>query len=151
MAAGISGARSMKKDIENREDIDLLMREFYAAAMADENIGYIFTDVAKLDLNKHLPVIGDFWETLLFRTGDYGRHGRNPLQVHGELDEKSPLRQQHFERWLEIFTQTVDRSFSGAVAEFIKMRAEAIAGRMLAFVADRDRMINGPESVAEAR
>ena len=73
----------MKQDIENREDIDELMREFYAAAMTDEVIGYIFTDVAKLDLDHHLPIIGDFWETMLFQTGSYAKHGRNPMQVHG--------------------------------------------------------------------
>ncbi len=93
----------MKHDLENREDIDLLMREFYSEAMADDVIGYIFTDVAKLDLDHHLPIIGDFWESMLFQTGVYQKHGRNPLQVHAELDEKSPLEFEHFERWLEIF------------------------------------------------
>src|SRR4051812_38039447 len=92
-----------KRDIENRQDIDAFMTAFYEKAMKDDKIGYIFTDVAKLDLEHHLPIIGDFWETMLFRTGDYSRHGRNPLQVHGELAEKTPLRPEHFERWLETF------------------------------------------------
>ncbi len=69
----------MKKDIETRADIDDLMNRFYARAIRDETIGYIFTDVAKLDLEHHLPVIGDFWETLLFGTGNYQKHGRNPF------------------------------------------------------------------------
>jgi hemoglobin len=139
----------MKKDIEDREDIDMLMREFYAAAMSDETIGYIFTDVAKLDLDQHLPIIGDFWETLLFRTGAYARRKRNPLEVHGKLNEKTPLRPEHFERWLEIFTETVDRWFAGQAADFIKLRAEGIAGRMLEFVeAGRMRQISAAESVA---
>ena len=124
----------MNKDIENREDIDELMRAFYKRAIADDVIGFIFTDVAKLDLEYHLPIIGDFWETVLFRTGDYSKHGRNPLQVHGELNEKTPLRLEHFTRWLEIFTETVDQKFAGDTAEFIKMRAGAIAERMLEFV-----------------
>ena len=124
----------MNKDIENREDIDELMRVFYERAIGDDVIGFIFTDVAKLDLDHHLPIIGDFWETLLFRTGDYSKHGRNPLQVHGNLNEKIPLRRKHFTRWLEIFTETVDQKFSGDTAEFIKMRAGAIAERMLEFV-----------------
>ncbi len=124
----------MKKDIENRDDIDALMHKFYAAAMTDGMIGYIFTDVAKLDLDHHLPIIGDFWETMLFREGDYGRHGRNPLQVHGELNKKTPLLPVHFERWLEIFTGTVDELFQGETADFLKMRAGAIAGRMLQFI-----------------
>jgi len=85
-------------------------------------------------LEHHLPIIGDFWETLLFRTGNYQRHKRNPLQIHGELNLKTPLRVEHFRRWLEIFRQTVDELFAGERAEFAKLRAEAIANQMLNFV-----------------
>jgi len=107
------------------------MQHFYRDAIADEKIGFIFTDVVRLDLEHHLPIIGDFWETLLFRSGDYARHGRNPLQVHIELNENVQLTPDHFQRWLEIFATTVDSLFAGETAEFIKMRAEAIAVRML--------------------
>ena len=124
----------MKKDIETRADIDDLMNRFYARAIYDETIGYIFTDIAKLDLEHHLPVIGDFWETLLLGTGNYQKHGRNPLQVHAALSEKSRLTAKHFRRWLELFRETVDESFAGVRADFIKLRAEAIANRMLNFV-----------------
>ena len=124
----------MKRDIENREDIDLLMRVFYERAMADETIGYIFTDVAKLDLKHHLPIIGDFWETLLFQSGSYQKHGRNPLMEHGELNEKEPLLPIHFERWLEIFAEAVDELFYGERSGFLKMRARMIGNRMLNFV-----------------
>jgi hemoglobin len=124
----------MKHDIENREDIDLLMREFYSEAMVDEVIGYIFTDVAKLDLDHHLPIIGDFWESMLFQTGVYAKHGRNPLQVHAELDEKSPLESEHFDRWLEIFRKKVDENFLGENADYIKQRANAIANRFMSFL-----------------
>lgn len=124
----------MKKDIETRADIDNLMNRFYVRAFNDDTIGYIFTDVARLDLEHHLPVIGDFWETLLFGTGNYQKHGRNPLQIHGQLSLKTPLQLKHFQRWLEIFRATVDETFAGKRAEFIKLRAEAIANRMFNFV-----------------
>jgi hemoglobin len=124
----------MKKDIETRKDIDLLMKEFYTRAIADEMIGYIFTDIARLDLEKHLPIIGDFWESLLLGGKNYQMHGRNPLQIHGELNEKTPLRSEHFRRWLKIFFETVDENFSGTRAEFAKSRAEAIANRMMNFI-----------------
>ena len=124
----------MKHDSENRRDIDLLMREFYSVAMADETIGYIFTDVARLDLAHHLPIIGDFWETMLFQTGSYSRHGRNPLMVHAELNEKTALEPVHFSRWLEIFGATVDRLFAGDRADFLKFRAEIMADRMLGYI-----------------
>lgn len=119
----------MKRDIESRADIDLLMREFYARAMKDDVIGYIFIDVAKLDLDHHLPIIGDFWESMLFGTGVYQKHGRNPLMVHRDLDEKSPLTAEHFSRWLHLFEHCVEKDFAGERAEFIKLRAQAIASR----------------------
>lgn len=124
----------MKFDIETREDIDQLMLSFYERAMRDEVIGYIFTDVAKLDLEKHLPIIGDFWDSMIFGSGKYQKHGRHPMMIHGELSAKSPLDFRHFNRWLEIFDTTVDEMFSGERAEMIKMRAEMVANRMLNFV-----------------
>jgi hemoglobin len=124
----------MKKDIQSRADIDDLMNRFYARAMNDEIIGFVFTDVARLDLTRHLPVIGDFWETLLFGTGSYQKHGRNPMQIHALLNLKTPLRTEHFRRWLEIFRETVDESFAGERAEFAKTRAEAIANRMQNYI-----------------
>ncbi len=124
-------------DIESRADIDLLMWVFYEKALTDDVIGYIFTDVAHLNMDHHLPIIGDFWETVLFQSGDYAKYGRNPLQVHGDLNEKTPLLPEHFKRWLEIFTESVDQNFVGERADFLKSRAEAIAERMLDFVSGR--------------
>ncbi len=142
----------MKKDIETRRDIDDLMNRFYARATSDETIGYVFTEVAHLDLEHHLPVIGDFWETLLFGAGNYQRHGRNPLQVHAQLNQKTPLTAKHFRRWLELFTETVDESFAGERAEFAKLRAEAIANRMLNFVSGVPGVeITAKDNRAEAR
>ena len=125
-------------DIETRTDIDLVMRVFYERALADEVIGYIFTDVANLDLAHHLPIIGDFWETMLFQTGDYAKHGRNPLEVHKALHLRSELMPEHFERWLKIFATSIDEEFAGERSEFLKMRANSIAVRMQEF-------INAPE------
>ena len=124
----------MKKDIQTRADIDDLMSRFYARAMTDAVIGYIFTDAAKLDLENHLPIIGDFWETLILGANSYQKRGRNPMQIHALLNLKAPLRAEHFRRWLEIFREMVDESFTGGRAEFAKTRAEAIANRILDFV-----------------
>ena len=46
-----------------------LITEFYRRAFADELVGAVFTDVARMDLQTHLPVMCDFWETMLFRAG----------------------------------------------------------------------------------
>lgn len=127
----------MNHDITSREDIDALMVRFYGRAMSDPLIGPLFTDVAQLDLAHHLPVIGDFWESTLFGSGVYSRHRRNPLLVHAELDRKSRLEPHHFQRWLELFTSTVDESFTGLRADYAKQRGHAIARRMLEFLGHR--------------
>lgn len=118
-------------DLETRADIDALMRAFYDAVLRDPVIGFFFTDVAKLDLEHHLPIIGDFWETVLLGTGNYARHGRNPLMVHLGLNEKAAMRPEHFKRWLEIFFRTLDSLFEGKRATFAKQRAQGIAFRFM--------------------
>lgn len=112
------------RDIETRADLDLLLREFYSTLLQDETISYIFTDVAKMDLEEHLPHITDFWEQMLFHTGGYRK---NVMQVHLDLNNKEPFTAAHFETWLGHFYAAVDRLFAGTNAENAKTRALSIA------------------------
>jgi len=118
----------MTRDLEDRSDVSALVEEFYRRAFDDALIGSIFTDVAKMDLAHHLPIMCDFWETVLFRAGSYRR---NALELHLALNAKHPLRPQHFEQWLAIWVATVDENFSGEKAELSKVQATRIAGSML--------------------
>ena len=111
----------MKRDIETRADLELLLAEFYKIAPGDAEIGHHFDGV---DLAAHLPVIVDFWEKILFGKQIYFG---NPLQIHQNLNEKSPLTLEHFRRWVEIFSAAVDRLFKGETAENAKLRAKMIA------------------------
>lgn len=114
----------MKVDIKNRDDLMRLLENFYLTAMHDEKIGFFFTKVVKLDLTAHLPVIVDFWEKVLFGKPVYYN---NPLAVHQKMHAQSPLLKEHFERWVEIFSNTVDKLFAGEFADTAKMRAGIIA------------------------
>ena len=119
------------KDIETRQDIEKLLKIFYEKAFADETIGYIFRDVAKLDLAEHLPVIADFWEMMLLGTINFQeKYKRSPMLKHIVLNEKEPLLREHFQQWLKIFFQTIDENFSGEKADSAKARAGAIANTM---------------------
>ena len=111
----------MKPDIETREDLENLLSEFYKIATIDAEIGHHF---AELDLETHLPIIVNFWEKILFGNPVYFG---NPLAVHQILHEKSPLKLEHFQRWVEIFSQTVNELFAGETAENAKLRAKMIA------------------------
>lgn len=104
------------------------MRGFYRAAFADPLIGPVFTDVAQMDLEAHMPVMCDFWEAVLFRAGTY--HG-NALQPHMALNRSIALEQEHFARWLRIWRATVDSLFLGEKAELAKTQAVRIAGSLL--------------------
>lgn len=124
-----------KPDLDTRSGIDRLMIAFYAKATTDDLIGEFFTEVVPFDLRHHLPIIGDFWESVLFGTQAYGKHNRSPLQLHAELDALEPLHPEHFDRWLELFRETVDELFAGPRAEFAKLRSAMIAKRMLEVIA----------------
>jgi hemoglobin len=111
-------------DIENRADCERLVAAFYDRAMTDPMIGYLFTDIAQLDLEAHLPVIASFWETVLLGSQTYGG---GAFAVHASLDTKSPLRRAHFERWLVLWQTTVDELFAGPTAEMAKQHALRVA------------------------
>ena len=114
----------MKGDITNRKDIEQLINAFYDKVKKDAVIGFIFNDVAKVNWEVHLPVMYDFWENILFFTGGYNG---NPIIVHQHLNKHITLTKEHFERWLKLFTQTVDELFDGAKATLTKQRAISIA------------------------
>jgi len=105
------------------------MWSFYDRMMVDPVIGYIFTHYAKLDLQSHIPIIADFWETVLFQKPVYKR-GPKAMEVHFELSRKVQLRKQHFTRWLYLFHQTIDELFSGTNAALAKERSVSIANLM---------------------
>lgn len=84
-----------KEDIGNREDIERLMERFYSRTLDDLVIGFIFTDIADFDLESHIPVISDFWDTVLFGTGKY-KGGSRVMEVHMELNQKSSAEKRTF-------------------------------------------------------
>ena len=114
----------MKPDIQNREDIAKLINAFYEKLLADELLAPIFIEVAKIDLTEHLPILYDFWESVLFQVGKYKR---NAMEVHLDLHQMHRLEEQHFNRWLALFNETVDDFFEGETANRAKVRALSIA------------------------
>jgi hemoglobin len=111
-------------DIESRGDCERLVRAFYSRALVDPMIGWIFVDVAKLDLETHLPRIASFWETILLGSRSYAG---NAFAPHAALNEQVRLRPGQFERWLALWRETVDELFAGENAELAKVHALRVA------------------------
>lgn len=117
-------AEPPRHDVETREDCEQLVRAFYGRALVDPIIGWLFTDVARLDLEAHVPQITSFWETILLGTRSYDG---SPFAPHAEIHAKAGLQAGHFGRWLALWTMTVDELFAGPRAELAKTHAVRVA------------------------
>lgn len=111
---------SLKKDIKSLQDIKVLVNKFYEKVNKDDLLGWIFNDLSKVDWKTHLPVMYDFWSSILFGTKAYKGQ---PFDVHLYL----PVDKKHFDRWVKLFEQTVDENFFGPVADEAKLRANTIS------------------------
>ena len=114
----------MKKDISSSADVQWMVDRFYDKIKEDKLVGFIFTDVMKVNWQKHLPVMYGFWENALFFTGGYNG---NALKKHININKVIPLQKKHFTRWLQLFNLTVDEYFEGEKATLAKQRAHSIA------------------------
>ncbi|MFF2113399.1 group III truncated hemoglobin [Rhodococcus koreensis] len=111
-------------DIATRADLELLLRHFYGRAFADPVLEPVFETLMVIGLDDHLPVMCDFWETILLRTGIYrGSVGA----VHRALHGRHGFTDRHFDRWAELWTSSVDELFLGDVAQQAKVEAARIA------------------------
>lgn len=124
-----------QRDIETRADCEQLARAFYGRAFADDLLGPVFTDVAQLDLETHLPTITDFWESRLLGAHSYGGGAFAP---HFQLHQRTPLTPELFERWLHLWATTVDERHAGPVAESAKVLAQRVAAAFSANLARFD-------------
>ncbi|WP_196890482.1 group III truncated hemoglobin [Aureivirga marina] len=115
----------MKNDIQNREDLYLIVSEFYKKLLNDAEMHHFFSEIVANDsLEEHLQVLVDFWDNILFYSNTYHK---NAMQPHLEKNEEFPFERKHFQKWLDFFKQTVDENFEGENAHVIKNRATSIA------------------------
>ncbi len=114
-------------DIQTQQDLYVLVDEFYKKLLADDSISYIFTDVVKIKIEEHLPVLVTFWSQAILGTGGYVK---NLTQIHLDINAKEYLSPELFKIWLDHFFSTVDENFKGEKAEQIKTQAVNIGTMM---------------------
>lgn len=118
----------MKKDIQNRDDIVLLVDTFYAKIGKSPVIGFIFNDIVKVNWDTHLPKMYSFWASALFNEHSFKG---SPMKKHIAISKLTPMTDLQFNEWLSLFNQTVDELFEGRMANEAKARAANIARNML--------------------
>lgn len=114
-------------DITTREDIQFLVDNFYKKVIVDDVIGHFFTIVIYFDWSVHIPIMVSFWETVLFGKAAYKG---NPMVKHIELNQLSKLEGNHFERWLDLWRETVKENFTGERADEAIAKSKTIASLM---------------------
>ncbi|KEZ92746.1 MULTISPECIES: group III truncated hemoglobin [Nonlabens] len=107
--------------LNSREQIALLVNEFYKKVRKNEHLGPIFNSVIN-DWPAHLNHLTDFWDTSLLRAKSY--HG-NPIEKHQEVDTavNHSIEMEHFGIWLQLWFDTIDNYFHGEIAQLAKNRA----------------------------
>ena len=120
-------------DIRTSEDVRLMVDAFYIKVRQDPILGVIFDQMAQVDWEEHLPLMYQFWETILLHREGYKG---DPIEAHVRLDAE--MRYDHntgleaidFERWLFLFRETVDEMFAGRRSEMAKRGATRMSAHM---------------------
>jgi hemoglobin len=113
--------------------IERLVRVFYGRARLDPLIGPVF-EAQVHDWDVHIWQICDFWSSVMLKSG---RYRGQPMVAHMPLPVGTP----HFDRWLEIFTETAREIYPPvAAAQFIE-RAHRIAESLELGIASQKRQV----------
>lgn len=111
-------------DLDTPDEVAELVRRFYADVAQDDLLGPMFNDVAQVDWSEHLPKLTAFWCRALF--GIQGYAG-NPFRAHLDVHRQEPFTVAHFERWLDLFFETIDLGWVGPNADRMKALAARVA------------------------
>lgn len=108
------------KDIQTMKDVKQLVDRFYDKVNQDQLLSPVFNEIAQVDWQKHLPIMYNFWGSILLGTSSYSGQ---PFPKHMAL----PIKTEHFSRWMDLFLETIDENFKGPKAEEAIQRAHTIA------------------------
>lgn len=112
------------QDIQNRSDLENVVRKFYKLAIPDAVIGHFFTEVIPIEWEEHIHTVTNFWDSMIFGTSEYKN---NPMMPHIKLNGLSRMEKQHFEKWLYLWRKTIHEHYQGQRAEEVISRATSIA------------------------
>ncbi|MGV8992529.1 MAG: group III truncated hemoglobin [Flavobacterium sp.] len=110
----------MKKDIQDLNDIKLLVNTFYGKVRENPMLKDIFNTIIQDRWPEHLAKMYNFWQTVLLEEHTY--YG-SPFVPHAKL----PVDLEHFDKWLLLFSSTVDDLFEGEKAEKAKWQGQRMA------------------------
>lgn len=112
-------------DTITEESIAALVDGFYSRIGDDPSLGPIFAGVIGADWGPHLTKMKRFWSSVVLATRTYKG---NPMMAHLQLPH---LTEDHFRRWLQLWSETAAGLYSEELARLFIGRAEMIGERLL--------------------
>jgi len=113
----------------SEDSIAELVDTFYGKIRDDQILGPIFAQAIGTDWNPHLEKMKAFWSTVLLASRSYKG---SPMMAHLQLPR---LARHHFERWLQLWSETVEGLCTEKVAAIFIQKAQMIAERLLNAIA----------------
>ena len=112
------------RDLDDPAEITEMVRRFYADVAQDDVLGPMFNDVARVDWSVHLPKLAAFWSRALLSMPGYEG---NPYRAHQLVHARRSFTRAHFERWLELFDETLELGWTGPKVGQAKALARRVA------------------------
>jgi hemoglobin len=113
-----------ERDLTTRADVHEVVVTFYREIVFDPLLGPVFEEVAEVDWATHIPKLVDFWCRVLL--GEPGYDG-TVLRAHRGVHDAEAFRLEHFDRWYELWAESIDQGWAGPHAEEAKVHAARIA------------------------
>lgn len=109
-----------KKEISTLEDIKVMVDECYEKIRKDDLLRDIFNEKIQERWPDHLEKMYKFWQTVLLEQHTYFG---SPFVPHAKL----AVEEKHFDRWIQLFFETIDKRFYGEKAEKAKLQGKKMA------------------------
>ena len=120
----------MQHQTITKKNIRIMVDRFYSKVLKDDLLADFFTEklgdeMISDEWQTHLDTLTDYWASITL--GDKAYSGQ-PVKLHIDLEG---LERETFERWLKLFSETVDKFYSKEIADIFKSRAQVIANSFM--------------------
>ena len=119
---------SRNRDLDTVEEVQEFVTRFYRHVAQDDLLHLHFETIAHVDWHAHTLKLTDYWTGVVL--DEEHEDADTVIGKHSWLHNRSPIEPEMFDRWYELFTDTIDAGWEGPVAQRTKKRGRGIAWAM---------------------
>lgn len=116
------------RDLDNADEIlEMVTRQYVDVVQDDALEPYFNFNPGFIDWQAHIRSVADYWNHVLLLAPDYEI---DTIENHRTVHERMPFTPDLFDRWLQVFHDTIDGGWTGPQAHTAKKRATGMAWAM---------------------